>query len=192
MLCERCNEREASVDLMEITDGKKSTHHYCLQCFAEVQKELGGPAAQLFDGEFPLSKLLSTLLGMKFGTDKNAPDYPKVTCPTCGTTYEEFIKNSRFGCPDCYNVFDLLIGDNIKQLQGADAHKGKKPKYRHGYMLPESEVKIMPAEVPVQDGRTEKIENLKQLLNKAVSEEEYEAAAKYRDMIRELEEGKNE
>lgn len=45
-------------------------------------------------------------------------------------TYEKFVENSCFGCADCYSVFDLLIRDNIKQLQGSDCHKGKHPKIR--------------------------------------------------------------
>ena len=48
-------------------------------------------------------------------------------CPTCGTTYEEFVKDSRFGCPDCYSVFDPLISDNIRHLQGSEKHVGKRP-----------------------------------------------------------------
>ena len=34
------------------------------------------------------------------------------------------MENSRFGCPDCYGVFDLLINDKMKQLQGSENHKG--------------------------------------------------------------------
>ena len=48
-----------------------------------------------------------------------------VVCPTCGTTYEEFVKNSRFGCADCYHVFDPLLGEKIKKLQENSSHTGK-------------------------------------------------------------------
>ena len=40
------------------------------------------------------------------------------------------MENSRFGCADCYGVFDLFIKDKMKQLQGSESHKGKHPKYR--------------------------------------------------------------
>ena len=43
-------------------------------------------------------------------------------------TYEEFIKNSRFGCADCYHVFDPLLGEKIKKLQENSSHTGKHPK----------------------------------------------------------------
>jgi protein arginine kinase activator len=111
---------------------------------------------------------------------------PQVVCPTCGTSYEEFIKDSRFGCSDCYSVFDLLISDNIKQLQGSDTHKGKKPqKFR----------RIQPAAVnhPVTEPEKlepdEKIRLLEARLQDALSREDYETAAKCRDEIREIREG---
>ena len=53
-----------------------------------------------------------------------------MVCPTCGTSFDDFVENSRFGCPDCYGVFDLFINDKIKQLQGSENQKGKHPKFR--------------------------------------------------------------
>ena len=43
-----------------------------------------------------------------------------MVCPTCGTSFDDFVENSRFGCPDCYGVFDLFINDKMKQLQGSE------------------------------------------------------------------------
>ena len=83
----------------------------------------------LLDGEFPLGKLLSGLLGLE--DDEEETDVRgNVVCPTCGTSFEDFVENSRFGCADCYGVFDLFIKDKMKQLQGSESHKGKHPKYR--------------------------------------------------------------
>lgn len=42
-----------------------------------------------------------------------------VTCPNCKTTYGEFVKNSRFGCPVCYDIFGLLISDKMKKFMVA-------------------------------------------------------------------------
>ena len=85
--------------------------------------------AAILDGEFPLGKLLSGLLGLE--DDEEETDVRgKVVCPTCGTSFDDFVENSRFGCPDCYGVFDLFISDKMKQLQGSGNHKGKHPKFR--------------------------------------------------------------
>ena len=108
----------------------------------------------------------------------------QVVCPTCHTAYSDFVKNSRFGCPDCYRVFDLLMSENIKKVQGNDTHTGKRPLYSHGM-----------AETKEEDGREKlerSIELLSSRLKEAVQKEEYEAAARYRDEIRELKERLNE
>ena len=49
-----------------------------------------------------------------------------VTCPNCKTTYGEFVKNSRFGCPVCYDIFGLLISDKIswqQRIYGQEAYE---------------------------------------------------------------------
>lgn len=123
MLCERCKVREANIQYTEIVGGVKTEHHFCAQCAKELDF---GPYSAIFDSEFPLGKLLSGLLGV--GQSQEEEMAAHVVCPTCKTSYGEFVKNSQFGCPDCYGVFDLLIGEKIRQLQGNDAHKGKRPK----------------------------------------------------------------
>lgn len=142
MLCERCKIREATIQYTEVINGTKREHSFCAQCAQEVNL---GQFSALFDGDFPFSKILSALLG-EDGQAENA-EYAQILCPRCGTSYQEFLKNSRFGCPDCYEVFDILIRDSIKQLQGSETHKGKHPKYGLR-MVPESLTKELP-------GRTE-------------------------------------
>ena len=124
MICERCKIREATISYTEIINGQKTEHHFCTQCAQELNF---GAASVLFDGEFPFSKLLSALFGEE--GEQSDERYAQIVCPNCGMSYQEFVENSRFGCPDCYEVFDLLIQDSIKQIQGNDVHKGKHPKY---------------------------------------------------------------
>lgn len=126
MLCEICKIREANVQYTEIVNGVRTEHHFCSQCAKELDF---GPYSAIFDGEFPFAEFLSALLGGEMPAQKQNR-YQQVVCPTCGTTYGEFVKNSCFGCADCYSVFDVLIHDNIKQLQGSECHKGKKPRYQ--------------------------------------------------------------
>lgn len=123
MLCEHCKKREATVKYVEVINGVKTEHNLCTQCAAHADL---GQFSALFEGEFPLGKLLSGLLGTQ-ETEEEDEKYSGVVCPTCGTTYEEFVKDSRFGCPDCYSVFDPLISDNIRHLQGSEKHVGKRP-----------------------------------------------------------------
>lgn len=123
MLCEHCKMREATVKYVEVINGVKSEHNLCAQCASRLDI---GQYSAIFEGEFPLGKLLSGLLGVE-DTSETEGKYAGVVCPSCGTTYEDFVKDSQFGCPDCYSVFDPLIRENIKHLQGSERHVGKHP-----------------------------------------------------------------
>ena len=183
MLCEKCKTREAKILVSENINGVRSDHYYCLECAQNLK--FGG---LVFEGDFPLSKLLSNLLAQTSG-QKQDEETRRIVCPTCGTSYEEFVDNSRFGCKDCYEVFDLLIGDTVKKLQGNEAHKGKKPKYRTRDISEEVEGELTGSfDKKASDSeKFEEIVHLKRLLEEAVSKEEYEEAATLRDRIRSLE-----
>lgn len=195
MLCERCKIREANIQYTEVINGVRTEHNFCAQCAKELDF---GPYSAIFDSDFPLGKLLSGLLGV--GEDREEPKTHQVICPTCRTSYGEFIKNSRFGCPDCYGVFDLLISDNIKQLQGSDIHKGKRPKYHRkaDRQLFDDQKAEETAADEMTSGQEEtgmnvqeKIRLLDAKLHEALAREEYEMAAQFRDQIRALKEGKD-
>ena len=126
-------------------------------------------------------------------------NYAQIICPVCGTSYQEFVENSRFGCPDCYEMFDLLMRDSIKHLQGSETHKGKRPKYGLK-IVPEGLAAELPGstetrhQAAAQEGspaparsREEELRDLKVRLRQAIYEEAYERAAEYRDQIRKLE-----
>lgn len=189
MLCERCKIREANIQYTEVINGVKTEHHFCAQCAKEMDF---GPYAAIFDSEFPLGKLLSGILGIGEEQEEKKKAH-QILCPACKTSYEEFIGNSRFGCPECYGVFDLLISENIRQLQGSDTHKGKKPRYHYveegkefSVENPEkSEESVPGGEIDVE----EQIRILDARLHEAIAREEYELAAECRDKIKELKEG---
>lgn len=188
MLCERCKIREANIQYTEVINGVRTEHNFCAQCAREMDF---GQYSAIFDGEFPLAQLLSGLLGGEMPVQKKGR-LSQVTCPTCGTTYEEFVQNSCFGCADCYGVFDPLIHDNIKQLQGSDSHKGKHPVYQatreDGDGKAADGVQAVPG---LEKGTVEdQIRLWDRKLKEALRMEEYETAAVCRDKIRALKEGK--
>lgn len=192
MLCERCKIREANIQYTEVVNGVKTEHNFCAQCARELDF---GPYSAIFDSDFPLGKLLSGLLGI--GEDSTEDKIQQITCPSCGTTYEEFVKNSLFGCSECYGVFDLLMSDNLKQLQGSDSHTGKAPLYSAGEdgrqilstsQPPAEEAKGRETQ-KTEDDIEEQIRILNGRLQEAIAREEYEAAASCRDKIKELRKG---
>lgn len=183
MLCERCKMREANIRYTEVVNGVKTEHNLCSQCAQEMDL---GPYAAIFEGEFSLSKLLSGILGM--GTEDNEDEEEKldqIICPTCKTTYGDFIRYSKFGCPDCYELFDPLIREKIKKLQGSDAHTGKIPRFQSKTNSESCEEKELVSSDMSDD---EKTELLQSRLKEAIQDEEYELAAQYRDQIKALKE----
>lgn len=181
MLCERCKIREANIQYTEVVQGMRTEHHFCTQCAKELDF---GHYSAIFDGEFPLGKLLSSLLGTE-GTAPKQEKCSQVVCPVCKTSYEDFIEDSCFGCADCYSVFDVLIHDNITKLQGSSSHKGKKPNHEM-----ESEVLVKGQKDHPSLSTEEEIEILELRLREALRQEEYEIAAECRDRLRDLREGR--
>ena len=181
MLCEKCKVREANIKYTEIINGVKTEHNLCSHCAKEMDF---GQYTALLDGEFPLGKLLSGLLGLEEDEEETDERF-RVVCPTCGTSFDDFVQNSRFGCPDCYGVFDLFISDKIKQLQGSESHRGKMPKIMAGK---EKSAAGNRKEVP-QDVLL--AADLEKQLKEALKTEDYEMAAVCRDKIRALKAGKD-
>lgn len=198
MLCENCKIREANIKYTEIINGSKTEHNLCSHCAREMDF---GPYSSILDGEFPFGKLLSSLLGLETD-EKETAVKGKVVCPTCGTSFEDFVENSRFGCADCYGVFDLFISDKMKQLQGSESHKGKLPKFKHtvqgqrsdgegegsaGEGLKETlDGERSGRECSQRAGVNRQIRELEGRLKKALLREDYEEAAGLRDRIKEL------
>ncbi len=179
MLCEQCNVREATIVIREIINGVTTEHHLCAQCASET--ELGA----LFDGDSSFAKLLSGILGLNTVSEQPQQEEAEtLTCPCCHTTFGDFIKNRRFGCSECYETFGLLIYDNIKKIQGNDTHMGKRPRYfgeakEHAKMVAQAKTEMSLAD---------QLEILTARQKEAVRDEDYEAAARYRDEIKSLRE----
>jgi protein-arginine kinase activator protein McsA len=84
-----------------------------------------------------------------------------VRCQTCNASLAELKAIGKFGCPICYDTFKDELLPYLPQMQGGNnQHVGKRPK----------------------NG----IESLNKEMQKAVKEERYEDAAKFRDRIKEL------
>ena len=194
MVCEKCGIREASVRVIEVINGVKNEHNLCMECARsggmELMNTIGGLGALIgrqgeAASEESLSKILSGILGIPSENQpKKQEEWDQVICPTCGRSYSEFVDKSRFGCPEGYSVFDLLMKENLKKIQVSDTHVGRRPRYgRAAYP------KIRPGlfgEETAAPSLEEEIRLYQAKLQEAVREEEFEDAAAYRDKIRQL------
>ncbi len=192
MLCEQCRKREATVKYVEVVNGVKTEHNLCGYCASQLDI---GPFSAVFEGEISLASLLSGLLGIQ-GTEKTDGKFADVVCPNCGTTYENFVETSRFGCADCYSVFGPLLGENIRHLQGSERHVGKRPDYVLREEAEKAQARALESmnktgeedgELPKLTGE-ERVRLLQARIKDAVRREDYEEAAALRDEIRSLKE----
>ena len=164
MLCEACKERTATIHLTEVSNGQRSETHLCQQCAR--QKGL------VISSQVPFNELLNTLLSTQAdkttgdSEGKSAPGSDRA-CPVCGMTLRRFAKEPLLGCPHDYVAFEEPLRKLIERTQeGASAHVGRVPKHtggRHFQRLT--------------------LIRLRQELQQAIDQEDYEAAVQLRDEI---------
>lgn len=173
MLCDKCKKNEARIYYTEIVNGEKTEQHLCEECATELTSFQ--MSASMMNPELTLGSLLSTILGNYHPntTHEEAHAQKELQCDKCGLTYSEFLRVGRFGCDKCYESFEKVLEQSIRNIQGSDAHTGKKPK--DFVSNTEKIIKEMP-----------EIEKLSIRLQDAIEKEEYEEAARLRDRIREL------
>lgn len=108
-----------------------------------------------------IGELLGSLVG----------DSATRTCPECGTRFRTIRQTGRAGCAECYRVFHSRIEQLLDAKNLTESHQGRYPSRLDSYkrLLVDRET-------------------LRDELNAAVIEENYEQAAVLRDRMRALEE----
>lgn len=162
MQCEACGKRPATVHITKVENGKKTDIHLCDQC--AVNK-----GTISFKTTFSVEDLVTGLLNSGNISPFKVEISQEPKCDVCGYTYSKFKATGKFGCSNCYKVFGDKLNPLFKKLHGNINHIGKLPN-KAGSKLKQ----------------IRELERLKQELNAAVSNEEYEKAAILRDKIREL------
>lgn len=159
MLCDQCGENEAIVHLTNIQNNQITTSHLCESCAVMNGMEPGVTSANV-----PLTDFLAQ-------TGSTAEASAPGPCAYCGMRLDEFKKKARLGCPHCYVTFETHLRNLLRRLHGASQHTGKV------YLPPD----------PSDSQRQEKLAGLKRKLSRAVESEDFEQAARIRDMIKGLE-----
>ncbi len=167
MLCSNCSSREADFHYKYIKNGAAGEMHLCRQCAAEL--------GYIKDSDpiFSPTSFLGELLSIPHFV--HAPKETR-SCPQCGTAFDSIRRTGFVGCDKCYEVFSKSIDDILSKIQPATTHKGK---------LSGTQGKKIE--------RDNTLKNLKEELQRAILDENYEHAAVIRDKIKafESEEGKN-
>ena len=166
MMCEDCGIRPAKFHLMTIINGDRVERNLCPACMARHQKQLPGLDFSNLAG------ILNSILENKPGSqeqERRDTEYDDLVCEQCGMTYGEFQKCGMLGCAACYQAFKTPMTALLQRVHGNTQHAGRVP----GGVHSGTSIRM-------------NIDRLKQKLQKAITDEEYEQAAKLRDTIRAL------
>lgn len=174
MLCQKCNNKTASVFISSIINGQEKRLYLCNDCAKDYT---------LFNFRFKDPFSIKDIMD-KFKTnedtfidkDENLLAMDKeieedIKCPNCYSTYNEYRETGKLGCSRCYEVFEKQLKPIIKNMYSYEEYIGKSPKKDNTHIYISKEIRI-----------------LREDLNRAVEQEEYEKAADIRDKIKELEE----
>lgn len=164
MKCQKCGKYDATVHMTESINGMKTETYLCKYCAEEEDKSFvfKSPFYTDFDNFFQ-SFWESPKL--------NHPSKVAVeSCKGCGSTLSDIQKTGRLGCGECYKSFRDRLLRPLKEIHGSNIHTGKVPK-----------------RIGKEIAKSSEIETLKDRLSRAVLDQNFEKAAKLRDLIRELE-----
>ena len=155
--CTSCK-KDCTIHLTQILNGKVNKVDMCEHC----------PHSKMIKSDKNIN-LMDFLINMNSGSIINSNHKKGTVCPECGMGEHAFKKTLRFGCVVCYQVFEPQLKLILSQTQKYAKHTGKIPT-----MYQDREV------------LRQKIQALKEELEKAISKEDYEKAAQLRDDLNSL------
>lgn len=170
--CQKCNDSPAVVKLVTIKNNDITEYHLCQECAQEISLIKHPKVDEQMN--MTLSGILSHLLDAQKTkeTEESGSGASDLVCKNCGLSLETFQQSFLLGCAECYDTFREQLIPLIRKIHGSIQHTGKTPVRLKNYIK-----------------ANKKITALKEQLEDAVMNEDYEHAAKLRDMIHELEHG---
>ena len=178
MLCQHCNQNEATTHIKKNINGKREEMHLCSDCARElgVMEKFRVPSVTDFFGE----SFLGNFLGAGVAAMNSLAGVER--CSTCGSSFNDIVKGGHIGCSDCYDKFADRLEPSIRKIHGKTKHIGKFISYDESNESEKAESKKA----------TDELEQLKEQLQKAISEQRFEDAAVLRDKIKALTEDNHE
>lgn len=169
-LCSKCQKNPATVRLTQAEPGLQGCAQQANAPAKGIQDSFlcESCAANLGLPHPPPSK--GTSISYLVSQARRGRRQPTLRCSGCGMDMDEFRRRGRLGCPQCYEVFKLQVGELLERVHGSRQHVGR-----------------VPGVSDVEIERQLALEELQHKLQIAVREEAYESAARLRDQIQALE-----
>jgi protein arginine kinase activator len=101
----------------------------------------------------------------------------RAPCPACGFRWPDFERHQRLGCPECYAIHAAQSRALVARTQPALTHQGRRPGAPVAPL--QREMEGLGSTTPAPGGAAE----LETRLARAIREENYEEAARLRDLI---------
>jgi protein arginine kinase activator len=155
MRCQRCP-KEASVHLTERVKGQRRELHLCQSCARKAGLTLPESAPNL-----ALDAVVQSLIVAHVG--ELVGELAELSCPDCGIRFMEFRASGRLGCPLDYRVFSAGLLPLVQRYHGATRHVGKVARHH--------------------ESANQRL-RLRTQLREAIAREDYEEAARLRDLLR--------
>lgn len=179
MLCQHCNQNEATTHIKKNINGQREEMHLCSHCAEElgVMEEFKMPSMNdLFGNSF-----LGNFLGAGAAAMNSLAGVER--CHTCGSSFNDIVNSGHIGCSDCYEKFEDKLEPSIRKIHGKTKHIGKFISY---------DEKEEPKAKEKAKTEINQLDTLKEQLKDAIKEQRFEDAAVLRDKIKELTEDGNE
>ena len=168
MKCQKCGKNQATTHIKTVKNGEYTQYELCSHCAKEM-----GYTNIFSDMENEFAGFLGSFFGNALPARSQA-----TRCESCGSTYNEIAKTGQVGCANCYEIFFEQLMPSIRRMHGNTSHSGKIP-----HSIEYTQVEDVTEEVSVKS----EIEVLKDQLQVAIKEQNFEKAAELRDKIKEME-----
>lgn len=166
--CERCGKENGIIYVTRLTDGVLREVQLCEVCFREESQV---EVSEVQSANHMLSALLDAVSQspLQVGWIKTT------SCSRCGMTYGLFREMGKMGCSECYHTFNSRIETALQNWHGHKVHRGKSPRLN-----------------AAAQSLKAKRQAMQELLAKAIREENFEEAARLRDLLLTLGDSKSE
>lgn len=183
--CSSCGTVLGSLKFVEVIEienrSATKVHRLCEPCAeTAAAQQLGQGSASTLLSAAILENILPGLSEEQVEAADSEGDTPAQTvtvrvsnetaCPACKLTAAEFRLRGRLGCPRCYEAFRAALLPLLDRVHDATCHRGRRPA-------------VLGAPPPPPSPPERDLGEIKNRLERAISEERYEDAAKLRDEL---------
>lgn len=162
MPCQVCGKAPATVHLIEIVDAQKRVLHLCQGCADAKGSVIDPSLIQVAAAQ------IKKILGQAAPPGSGAlAVLGRARCPHCGSTWKDFRKTNRFGCPHDYETLGADVEKLLRRIHGQVEHRGRTSE-----------------RAATRLSRQRRLDVLQKDLDLAVKGEDFERAAELRDRIR--------